>query len=78
MVVSGGRTNFSYATPECCLLKESALAKWSARSSHDQLYFTAIASANGWSEANGDIVVIREALCRANCDPRGGLRSGRL
>jgi len=27
--------------------------------------------------ANGDIVVIPTALCRANTDPRGGLRSGR-
>ena len=31
---------------------------------------------NGWSESNGSIVVVQEALCRANSNPQGGLRAG--
>jgi glycosyltransferase involved in cell wall biosynthesis len=77
MIVSEGVTNFSYATPECCLWRRFATPTWSGNhSAQDQLYFTNIASANGWSEAQGDIVVIHEALCRANAESRGGLRSG--
>jgi glycosyltransferase involved in cell wall biosynthesis len=79
MVVSGGRTNFSFATPECCLRREYASPTWTSSGvRHDQQYFESIVRRNGWSEANGDIVLVPEALCRANSDPRGGLRSGRL
>jgi len=76
MVVSDGTTNFTYATPECCLRREFATSTWGEGPSQDQAYFGAIVAAHGWSEANGDIVVIPAALCRANADPRGGLRSG--
>jgi glycosyltransferase involved in cell wall biosynthesis len=77
MVVSDGTTNFTYATPECCLRREFATANWPSMHSQDQAYFGAIVASHGWSEAAGDIVVISEALCRANADPRGGLRVGR-
>lgn len=79
MIVSDGRVNFSYATPECCLRREYAIPAWSCeRPSQDQAYFQAIVEGQGWSEEKGDIVVLREALCRANTDLHGGLRSGRL
>jgi len=79
MIVSDGTTNFSFATPECCLRREFATASWSDRDSgQDQLYFRQIVDANGWCEESGEIVLLREALCRANADPRGGLREGRL
>jgi glycosyltransferase involved in cell wall biosynthesis len=79
MIVSGGRTNFSFATPECCLRREFATPTWtSSGNRHDQQYFESIVRANGWSEASGEVVLVPEALCRANTDPRGGLRSGRL
>jgi glycosyltransferase involved in cell wall biosynthesis/SAM-dependent methyltransferase len=78
MVVSNLKIDHSYATPECCLRKAFALPIWqNSGSSQDQQYFSKIVAANGWSEEKGDIVTIREALCRANADPRGGLRSGR-
>jgi len=79
MIVSGGRTNFSYATPECCLRREFATPSWGAIGlNHDQLYFKSIIKSRGWTVSGGDIITLREALCLANCDPRGGLRSGRL
>ncbi|HZI48954.1 MAG TPA: glycosyltransferase family 2 protein, partial [Pyrinomonadaceae bacterium] len=79
MIVSAGQTNFSYATPECCLRREFATPTWASHtSSHDQLYFRNIIATCGWSESNGDIINLPEPLCRANCDPHGGLRSGRL
>ncbi len=78
MIVSNGTTNYSYATPECCLRREFATADWTTRGpAQDQRYFRSIVHKNNWSEDNGDIVVVREALCRANCDAIGGLRSGR-
>ncbi len=79
MIVSDGTTNFTFATPECCLRREFATPSWSdSGPGHDQLYFRQIVDANGWSEEGGEIVLLREALCRANADPRGGLRDGRL
>jgi glycosyltransferase involved in cell wall biosynthesis len=79
MIVSGGRTNFSYATPECCIRREFAAPNWSnSNLSHDQFYFKSIISKHGWSASMGDIITLNEALCQANCDPKGGLRSGRL
>jgi len=78
MMVSAQQMNFSYATPECCLRREFATPSWSNHTSHDQLYFKNIVAARGWSESNGDIITLNEALCHANCDPKGGLRSGRL
>jgi hypothetical protein len=79
MLLSDGLVNRSYATPECCLRREFANASWNDRStSHDQLYFKGIAAANGWSEANGEIVSVEDVLCRAHTDPYGGLRAGRL
>jgi SAM-dependent methyltransferase len=79
MFVTDEQVNFSYATPECCLRRSYATPTWSnAGPAQDQHYFSQIVAANGWSEADGDIVCIREALCRANADPRGGLRQGRL
>ena len=79
MIVTAGKTNFSYATPECCLRREFVTPSWSnSDPSHDQLYFKSIVATHGWSTTQGDILVLNEALCHANCDPRGGLRSGRL
>jgi glycosyltransferase involved in cell wall biosynthesis len=79
MIVSDGGTNFSYATPECCLRKEFATPDWSDDApAHDQRYFSRIVDVNQWSETDDDIVVVRAGLCRANSDPLGGLRSGRL
>ena len=77
MIVTGGAMNFSYATPECCLRREFATAEWSTRGpAQDQRYFRQIVEKNKWSEDGGEIVTVREALCRANCDAMGGLRSG--
>ena len=77
MIVTGDTVNFSYATPECCLRREFATADWSSRGpAQDQRYFRQIVETNKWSEATGEIVTVREALCRANCDAIGGLRSG--
>jgi glycosyltransferase involved in cell wall biosynthesis len=77
MIVSSGKTNYSYATPECCLRREFATPTWANNGpAHDQLYFKTIVEKNRWSESRGDIVNIAEALCRANTDLRGGLRAG--
>ena len=77
MIVTGGALNFSYATPECCLRSEFATAAWSARGpAQDQRYFRQNVEENNWSEAGGEIVLVRKPLCRANCDGIGGLRSG--
>ncbi|MGH2368089.1 MAG: glycosyltransferase family 2 protein, partial [Chloroflexota bacterium] len=77
MIVSGGQMNFSYATPECCLRRAFAMPTWSSSGvTQDQVYFRSIISFNRWSEERGDIVVIPDVLCRANADPRGGVRSG--
>ncbi len=79
MLVPTGRTDFSHATPECCLRREYATPTWHDRDwLQDQCYFGGIVAANQWSEDRGDIFVIHEPLCRANGDPLGGLRSGRL
>jgi glycosyltransferase involved in cell wall biosynthesis len=72
-----GQLNFTYATPECCLRREFVTPTWSAVGRHDQRYFSEIIDANGWSESDGDIVLIPELLLRAHSDKRGGLRSGR-
>lgn len=78
MIVTGGVMNLSYATPECCLRREFATAEWSTRGpAQDQRYFRQIVARNSWSEDKGEIVIVREALCRANSDAIGGLRSGR-
>ena len=79
MVVTAGKVNYSYATPECCLRREFVTPTWSNNGpAQDQLYFKSIVATHGWSTTQGDILVLNEALCHANCDPRGGLRSGRL
>jgi hypothetical protein len=77
MIVSNGQTNYSYATPECCLRARFAAPIWSNHGpGQDQRYFRQIIATEGWREECGEIVVVRRALCRANTDPRGGLRSG--
>jgi glycosyltransferase involved in cell wall biosynthesis len=79
MVLSGGQVNYSHATPECCLRRQYATPTWNDRTHvHDQHYFQSIATAGQWSQQKGDIIVLHEALCRANRDPLGGLRQGRL
>lgn len=79
MIVSNGKVNFSYATPECCLRREFATPNWPNKGpAQDQFYFKQIISRNRWSEKKGDIIVINEALCRANREPYGGLRSGKF
>jgi ubiquinone/menaquinone biosynthesis C-methylase UbiE len=78
MLVSNDQINFSYATPECCLRREFATPTWrNSGQLQDQHYFKQIISRNRWSEKKGDIIVIDEALCRANNNPYGGLRSGK-
>lgn len=78
MIVSNGRINYSYATPECCLRRQFVTQTWEGRGpAQDQRYFKRIVATNRWSEANGDIVVIRRALCHALTDNYGGLRVGR-
>ena len=78
MIVSNGQVNFSYATPECCLRKQFASPTWLNNGpGHDQYYFRQIISRYRWSEEKGDIIVIPVALCRANTNPSGGLRSGK-
>jgi len=77
MVVSNGRINYSFATPECCLRRDYATPTWdNTGPAQDQRYFRRIARRNRWSATRGDIVVVREALCRATTDPEGGLRAG--
>ena len=78
MLVSNEQVNFSYATPECCLRRPYATPTWISAGGpiQDQRYFWEIVQANRWTEANGTIVVVPEALCRANSSPQGGLRSG--
>jgi cellulose synthase/poly-beta-1,6-N-acetylglucosamine synthase-like glycosyltransferase len=79
MIVTAGMTNFSYATPECCVRREFVTPTWSNNGpAQDQLYFKTIVATHGWSAAKGDILTLNEALCHAHCNPRGGLRSGRL
>ena len=78
MVVTAGKINYSYATPECCVRREFVTPSWSNGPAHDQHYFKSIVASHGWSTTQGDIILLNEALCHANCDPRGGLRSGRL
>jgi glycosyltransferase involved in cell wall biosynthesis len=79
MLVGSGRTDYSHATPECCLSREDATPSWNNHNYYqDQHYFSDIVARNRWSEANGDIVILREALCRSNGDPYGGLRAGNL
>jgi len=78
MNVTAGKTDYTYATPECCLRREFATPTWLQHDGQEQdkSYFRRIISNNNWSEENGDIIVIHEVLCKANFDPRGGLRSG--
>jgi SAM-dependent methyltransferase len=78
MIVLNGTTNFTYATPECCLRRSFAKSNWVNRGpGQDQKYFRHLIQAHGWSERKGDIVTLNEALCRSNADPNGGLRDGR-
>jgi len=79
MILPGGQINFSYATPECCLRRKFAAPTWTnIDQTQDQHYFQQIISLNSWSEESGDIIVINKALCKANTDKNGGLRSGNL
>lgn len=77
MLVSNGETNFSYATPECCLRRELATPTWEGRGgAQDQRYFSRIVQENDLALENGTVVIVPRALCRAKSDPHGGLRSG--
>ncbi len=76
-ILRDGRTIHSYATPQNVLRRDVAAPTWSnSGPGQDRRYFAGLIEQHGWSETNGDIVVIREALCRAYCDARGGLREG--
>jgi hypothetical protein len=78
MILQDGSINFSYATPECALRAEFATPTWRPYSSvQDQSYFQSIIKTNQWSQENGDILLLNQAACRANTDPKGGARSGR-
>ena len=73
-----GRKVFGYGTQMCCLRREFATPTWTGGGpGQDNRYYHGIIAANRWSEARGDIVVLPEAMCRANGDPVGGLRLGR-
>ena len=77
MIVTGGKVNYSYATPECCLRRPFATPTWTMEGpGQDQKYFQSIIRSNRWKESNGDILWIKEPLCQANVHPKGGLRSG--
>jgi glycosyltransferase involved in cell wall biosynthesis len=77
MIVSDRETNFSYATPECCLRRELATPTWEGRGgAQDQRYFSRIVLENDLALENGTVVIVPRALCRAKSDPNGGLRSG--
>ncbi|MEO8130491.1 MAG: glycosyltransferase, partial [Bryobacteraceae bacterium] len=77
MLVSDGSTNFSYATPECCLRRELATPTWDGGGgAQDQRYFSRIVVENDLALENGSVIIIPRALCRANSDPHGGLRNG--
>ena len=79
MVVSNGKINYSYATPECMVWRPFAVPRWTnSGPSQDQRYFEKIIAENGWSQEKGDIILIEKALCRANANPRGGLRDGKF
>lgn len=79
MHVSNGTVNRSYATPECCIRKQFVTPSWRGyNDQHDQVYFKSLVRRYGWSEQKGDILSIADALCKANSDPIGGLRGGRL
>lgn len=78
MIVSNGKVNYSYATPECCLRREYTTTTWEGRGpAQDQRYFKRIIAQNRWTEEKGDIVLVRKALCQAITDSYGGLRNGR-
>lgn len=78
MFVSENKVNYTYATPECCLRRAYATPTWTTEGpGQDQKYFYRIVTRHRWNEARGDIVMLSEALCRANAHPVGGLRSGR-
>jgi glycosyltransferase involved in cell wall biosynthesis len=77
MVVSDGKVNYSFATPECCLRRAHASPVWDPNGpAQDQRYFQRIVRSHGWLERRGEIVTLRRPLCRANSDPQGGLRAG--
>ena len=79
MHLSDEAVNYSYATPECCIRREFVSGDWQGYSvQHDQIYFKNIIRRQEWSEQAGDILSLRDVLCRANSDPLGGLRGGRL
>jgi len=79
MTNAAGQINFSYATPECCLRRQYATPTWANHNFvQDQTYFSGLVRAHGWSTERGDVAMLQEVLCRANSDPHGGLRSGRL
>ena len=79
MVLHGGRINYSFATPEVCLRRVHATPTWREDGpGQDQRYFQRIMSNRGWKKGTRDIVLVKTALCRANRDPRGGLRAGRF
>jgi glycosyltransferase involved in cell wall biosynthesis len=77
MLVDDGTTNFSYATPECCLRRELATPTWEGGGgAQDQRYFSRIVVANDLALENGTVVIVPRALCCAKSDPHGGLRNG--
>jgi glycosyltransferase involved in cell wall biosynthesis/SAM-dependent methyltransferase len=77
MLVNDGSTNFSYATPECCLRREFASPTWDGGGgAQDQRYFSRIVVENDLALENGTVTIIPRALCRAKSDPNGGLRNG--
>jgi len=73
-----GRVNYSFATPEVCLRRVHATATWRVDGpGQDQRYFRRIVADHGWKKESREVVTLQMPLCRANRDPRGGLRAGR-
>src|SRR5215470_7331797 len=78
MVLSNGSIDYSRATPSVCLRREFATPTWIGdRYDADQEYFRAIETDNRWTEMMGDIILLKTIICRANLNPRGGIREGR-
>jgi glycosyltransferase involved in cell wall biosynthesis len=78
MILRAGRVNYSFATPEVCLRRVHATATWREDGpGQDQRYFRRIVADHGWKKGSREIVTLQMPLCRANRDPRGGLRAGR-
>jgi glycosyltransferase involved in cell wall biosynthesis len=77
-MIHRGILNVTYGTPTVLLRRRYVTPTWEPRWRQDHQYYLTIIDANGFSEENGSLHVLALPLCRANNDPRGGLRDGSL